>query len=162
MGETPKTALTHRVGARRKGTRTEEKSGKMTLTINNKIYGQLLAKFQPQVITTEKQNEQYLALAETLANKTDLTPEEDRLLELLVVLIEKFEAEQYPLENLSTPLSRLKFLIETNNLKQTDLVEVFGSKGITSEVINGKRSISKQVAIKLGKKFNVDPALFLL
>ena len=99
---------------------------------------------------------------ETLSNKPDLTPEEDQFLELLVALIEKFEAEQYPMNNLSTPLSRLKFLMETNGLKQAELVEVFGSKGITSEVVNGKRSISKQAALKLGKRFNIEPALFLV
>ena len=40
-------------------------------------------------------------------------------------------------------------------------VEVFGSKGIASEVINGKRQISKSHASKLGERFNIDPALFL-
>ncbi len=133
----------------------------MTLTINREIYGNLLAKFQPQVITTDSENERAISLAETLSNKPDLTPEEDQLLELLVALIEKFEAEHYPLTNLSTPLSRLLYLMEANNLRQADLVEVFGSKGIASEVINGKRQISKSHASKLGERFNVDPALFL-
>ena len=92
----------------------------MTLTINREIYGNLLAKFQPQVITTDSENERAISLAETLSNKPDLTPEEDQLLELLVALIEKFEAEHYPLTNLSTPLSRLLYLMEANNLRQAD------------------------------------------
>ncbi len=112
-------------------------------------------------ITTDSENERAISLAETLSNKPDLTPEEDQLLELLVALIEKFEAEHYPLTNLSTPLSRLLYLMEANNLRQADLVEVFGSKGIASEVINGKRQISKSHASKLGERFNIDPALFL-
>ena len=53
----------------------------MTLTINREIYGNLLAKFQPQVITTDSENERAISLAETLSNKPDHTPEEDRLLE---------------------------------------------------------------------------------
>ncbi|NES86363.1 MAG: transcriptional regulator [Moorea sp. SIO2B7] len=125
------------------------------------MYGQLLAKFQPQVITTENENKRAISLAKTLANKPELNPEEEQLLELLLTLIEKFEAENYNLENISIPLSRLLFLMESNNISQSDLEEIFGSKEITSEVIQGKRSISQQTALKLGKKFNIAPGLFL-
>jgi HTH-type transcriptional regulator/antitoxin HigA len=134
----------------------------MTLTINPKIYGDLLAQYQPKIITTEEENERAIAIVESLTHKSDLTPEEDQLLELLITLIEKFEAEHYPLNNLSTPLSRLTFLMEENNLRQADVVEIFGSKGIASEVLSGKRQISKSHALKLGEFFNLNPALFLV
>ena len=45
-------------------------------------------------------------------------------------------------------------------LKQKDLVSVFGSQGIASEVLNGKRDISKAIAKALGEFFHVSPALF--
>lgn len=134
----------------------------MTLTINPETYGKLLTQYLPKVITNETENERALNIAETLSNKRDITPEEEQLLDLLVTLIESFESEQYIFENNSTPLSRLIFLVEANNLKQIDLLDIFGSKGIASEVFNGKRQISKTHAIKLGKRFNVDPALFLI
>ena len=132
----------------------------MTLTINPESYGKLLTQYLPKVITNEVENERALNIAETLSNKRDLTPEEEQLLDLLVTLIENFENKQYTFENNSTPLSRLIFLVEANNLRQVDLLDIFGSKGITSEVFNGKRQISKTHAIKLGDRFNVDPALF--
>jgi HTH-type transcriptional regulator/antitoxin HigA len=91
-----------------------------------------------------------------------LTPEEEQILELLITLVEKFEAEHYPLNNLSTPLSRLTFLMEENQLRQADLIEVFGAKGIASQVLSGKRQISKSHALKLGEFFNLNPALFLV
>lgn len=134
----------------------------MTLTINPETYGKLLTQYLPKVITNETENERALNIAETLSNKSDLTPEEEQLLDLLVTLIESFESEQYIFENNSTPLSRLIFLVEANNLKQINLLDIFGSKGIASEVFNGKRQISKTHAIKLGERFNVDPALFLI
>jgi HTH-type transcriptional regulator / antitoxin HigA len=134
----------------------------MTLTINPKIYGDLLAQYQPKIITTEEENSRALAVVESLTHKSDLTPEEDQLLELLITLIEKFEAEHYPLNNLSTPLSRLTFLMEENDLRQADVVEIFGSKGIASEVLSGKRQINKSHALKLGEFFNLNPALFLV
>ena len=134
----------------------------MTLTINPENYGKLLSKYLPKVITNETENERALDIAETLSNKHDLTPEEEQVLDLLVILIEDFESKQYSFANNSNPLSRLHFLVEANNLKQADLLDVFGSKGIASEVLNGKRQISKTHAVKLGKRFNVDPALFLI
>jgi HTH-type transcriptional regulator/antitoxin HigA len=132
----------------------------MTLTINPKVYGDLLAQYQPKIITTEEENERVLSVVESLTHKSDLTIEEEQLLELLITLIEKFESEQYPFSNLSTPLSRLNFLIESNNLRQADLIEVFGKEGIASEVLSGKRQISKSHALKLGEFFNLNPALF--
>ena len=130
--------------------------------MNPETYGRLLTQYLPKVITNEAENERALDIAETLSNKQDLTPEEEQLLDLLVTLIENFESKQYTFENNSTPLSRLHFLMEANNLKQVDLLDVFGSKGIASEVFNGKRQISKTHAIKLSEKFNVDPTLFLI
>lgn len=134
----------------------------MTLTIDSQVYGDLLAQYQPKIITTEAENERALAVVESLIHQNDLTPEEDQILELLVALIEKFESENYLPDNLSTPLSRLIFLMSANNLRQTDLIEVFGSKGIVSEVLNGKRQISKSHAHKLGEFFHLNPTLFLV
>jgi HTH-type transcriptional regulator/antitoxin HigA len=141
---------------------TTRTNGKMTITINPQAYGDLLARYQPKIMTTEAENQQALAVVESLAHQSDLTPEEDQLLELLIALIEKFEAEHYPPQNLSTPLSRLTFLMSENNLRQADLIEVFGAKGIVSEVLNGKRQISKSHALKLGEFFHLNPALFLV
>jgi HTH-type transcriptional regulator/antitoxin HigA len=134
----------------------------MTLTINPETYGKLLTQYLPKVITNQIENERVIDIAEALSNKHDLTLEEEQLLELLVTLIENFESKEYAFENSSTPLSRIHFLVETNNLKQVDLLDIFGSKGITSEVFNGKRKISKTHAVRLGERFNVDPALFLI
>jgi HTH-type transcriptional regulator/antitoxin HigA len=46
-------------------------------------------------------------------------------------------------------------------MQAKDLWPVFGSKGITSEVLNGKRGISKEMARKLGEVFHVSPAVFI-
>ena len=139
----------------------------MTLTIdgvkhiNPDAYGTLLARIRPHVITTEKEYNEALALVEELMHNYNLTVEEDQLLELLLALVEKYEAEQHPVTRQSTPLERLQFLMEANELKQADLVSIFGSRGTTSEVLNGKRKISQNAAIKLGERFNLPPTLFM-
>ena len=98
-----------------------------------------------------------------LMSQSSLTPAEEDLLELLVQLIELFEETHYafPPEMKGTPLSMLQFLMESNNLKQVDLIGVIGSKGVVSEVVNGKRGISKKMAIALSERFKVDAGLFL-
>jgi HTH-type transcriptional regulator/antitoxin HigA len=132
----------------------------MTLTFDRDAYASLLAEFQPRAILTEEENERALATVEKLMALKDRTPEQCVLLELLVTLIEKFEDEHYQL-NASTPHSLLQHLMEARDLKQSDLVGILGSKGVTSEVINGKRGISKAQAKSLGEFFHVSPALFL-
>lgn len=124
-------------------------------------YSALLIGSQPRIIQTEEEYSQALALVEIMHNSA-LTPEEEQLLELWVALIEKYEAEQYPMTLQSSPLERLRFLMEANELKQADLVSIFGSRGTTSEVLNGKREISKNAAIKLGERFCLPPSLFIL
>lgn len=138
-----------------------KENGKMTLTINRDIYGKLLAEFQPQVIRNETENERAIFLCETLANKSNLTPEENNILELLMTLIEKFESENYSLGNSSNPRSRLSFLVEINQLSEANLKEIFGSKENYKKVINGKKEITKELALKLGQRFNLDSTLFL-
>jgi HTH-type transcriptional regulator/antitoxin HigA len=125
-------------------------------------YGALLLETLPAIIETEAQNEHYLAIVERLMRKGEenLSPEENMLLNLLVHLIEDFEQRYYQPES-ATPIEVLHELMAANGLKQADLVPIFGSKGIVSEVVNGKRGISKANAKALGEFFNISPAAFI-
>ena len=89
-----------------------------------------------------------------------LTPEEREYADLVGVLIEAFEDANYALEG-STPHSRLLSLMEEHGLRQRDVLGVFGSRGIASEVVSGKRAISKVQAKKLAELFHVPADLFL-
>ena len=132
-----------------------------TAVINPARYKRLLSKAMPVVIETEEENDRMLAEVEKLMAKGEsLSPEEDALLRLMVTLIQDFEERFYqPRE--ATPLEILRHLMDARDLRQSDLVKVFGSKGITSEVINGKRGISKSQAKALAKFFNVSAELFI-
>ena len=131
------------------------------LEIDLKRYGRLLARKLPAVIRTEQENLRLTAELEELDSRYDeLAPEEREYAELLTVLIEAFEDANYSLEG-STPSSRLRSLMEEHKLRQRDLLDVFGSRGIASEVVSGKRAISKAHAIKLARLFHVPADLFL-
>lgn len=130
-------------------------------TINHQQYGRLLAKTLPSVIETEEENERMLAeVGALLAKGDDLSPEEEKLLKLMVLLIEDYESKTYQLKT-ATPHEVLQELMQARGLKQCDLWQIFGSKGITSEVVNGKRGISKRQAKALGDFFHISPVLFL-
>lgn len=131
----------------------------MIHTINRNVYGDLLAQHQPKAIETEAENEAAIILAESLEHR-QRTPEEDALLELLIILIEKFEETSYPLPNLESD-RMLLHLMEARNMKQEELVGVIGSRGVVSEIVNGKRSTSKAQARVLGELFHVSPSLFI-
>jgi HTH-type transcriptional regulator / antitoxin HigA len=133
----------------------------MLMTTVDLEYARLLAAMQPKVIESEAENEVYLAeVSKLMQIGENLSPAQEKLLRLLVALIEIFEDQQYKL-NPATPLEILKELMGERSLKQKDLLPVFGSQGIASEVLSGKRSISKAQAKALGDFFRVSPTLFL-
>ena len=132
----------------------------MTLTINPESYAQLLAKYQPKVIETEADNDRAIEWASELEHLANRSHEEDAILELLVTLIEKFEEENYPIPE-GTPHTMLLHLMEASEIKQENLVGVIGSRGVVSEIVNGKRSISKAQAKALAEFFSVDVGLFI-
>ena len=116
-------------------------------------YRKLLSQVMPVAIETEEENERMLAVVEKLMDKgEDISAEEEALLRLLVTLIQDFEEKYYQPKD-ATPLEVLHHLMEARGLKPRDLWELFGSKGIASEVLNGKRSLSKTQARKLAEFF---------
>lgn len=133
----------------------------MTITLDRKTYGSLLEEYQPKVITSEEEyNFAIESIEKFMESEEELSPEETSLLELLSILVEMYEDSQFPLESAS-PQEILLHLMDARELKQSDLVEVIGSKGVISEIVNGKRSISKAQAKALGEFFHVSAALFI-
>lgn len=125
-------------------------------------YEDLLVEVLPRVITTEEQYSESLNRVSVLVRKgRTRSKEETELLQLLSILIEDYDRRNGLPADDSTPTERLQFLMEHNNMKQSDLLDVFGQKSHASEAINGKRPISTEQARKLGKIFSVKPGLFV-
>ena len=123
-------------------------------------YGRLLTKFSPKVIRTEKANEEYTeALYELDQRNTKLTRAEKELAELLTLLIEDFESKRYKLPR-AKPVEILRFLMDQHGLKQKDLVDVFGTRSIVSEVLSGKRKLNREHIQRLSDRYHVSPEAF--
>ena len=133
-----------------------------TAVLDEKRYGRLLSKTLPKVVETKAENERMLAVVESLLEKGEdaLTPEEDALLELLTGLIHDFESKAYPIPK-SDPQDIVAYLLNARGLKASDLWPVLGSKSRVSEILSGKRSISKEQAKKLAEFFRVGVELFI-
>jgi HTH-type transcriptional regulator/antitoxin HigA len=137
-----------------------EKVNTVASKIDRKKYGRLLTNALPSVIKTEEENDRAILIVEKLIAKKELSFEESTLLELLGKLIADFEERFYRPKDAS-PQEVLLELMQARDLKQSDLVELFGSKSRTSEAINGKREISKSQAKALAKFFKVSADLFI-
>jgi HTH-type transcriptional regulator/antitoxin HigA len=123
-------------------------------------YAALLARTVPAVIHSEKENERCIAMLEALDGKPErLTAAERRLAELLTVLIEDFEEEAYSLKP-ARPIEVLRELMESNGLKQKDLLDIFSTPSIASEVLREKRGLTVEHIRKLSQRFHVSPEVF--
>lgn len=123
-------------------------------------YASLLKSAVPAVIRSEAENERYIALLKELDRKgSRTTAAERRMAELLTLLIEDFEERHYALRA-ARPIEVLNELMLSNNLKQKDLLDVFGTPSIVSEVLNGKRKLNAEHIRKLSRRFHVSPEVF--
>lgn len=122
-------------------------------------YGALLKEIQPEVIHSEQQNANFIQMLEKLTHMEEVTPAQEKLIELLTVLVEKYESRQYPMPD-AGPLDIIRHLMEQHGLRQKDLVDVFGTESIVSDVLNGKRELSKDHIARLSARFHVSPSVF--
>jgi HTH-type transcriptional regulator/antitoxin HigA len=124
-------------------------------------YKQLVAEVPPKVIHTEEENRLYLEKIEELNSRwSNLSKAERDLYETLCVLVEDFEKKNYKIRA-ATPLEVIRELMSASGLKQKDLVGVFETASVASEVLKGKRALTTDHIRRLGKRFNVSPAVFL-
>jgi len=122
-------------------------------------YADLLSQTQPEVIGSEEQNDRYIRILEDLTSRESVTGAEEKLIALLTLLVEEYEERTYPVAE-STPVEMIRHLMEANDLRQKDLVDVFGTASIVSDVLNGKRDLAKEHIRRLSARFHVSPAVF--
>lgn len=132
----------------------------MTLTINSKVYGELLVEAIPKVIETELEYERALAIVEKLTFNHSRTPEETAIHRLFVTLVEAYEAEHYLIKEPS-PHEVLHHILSVSNTQQADLIGILGSDHVVSQIISGERAIDKVQAKILADLFKVSPSLFI-
>ena len=116
----------------------------------------------PVKIRTEAEYDRMNAIIREPVDRDDedLSPEEERLLDLLSDLIQQYDEAYYPVKELASH-EMLRSLMDDDGLCHQDIWQIFGSQGVASELLNGKRTISRMQARKLGDFFKIDPEVFL-
>lgn len=112
-----------------------------------------------KIIKTEAEYEAVLKRVEQLMDSAPGTPEEEEL-ELLGILVERYEEEHYPI-GMPSPLGAIEFFMDQKGLTKADMVKYLGSPSKVSEVLNGKRALSKTMIRKLVEGLGI-PAEILL
>lgn len=132
-----------------------------TALLDERQYGKLLEEALPVAIRTEEEYRRLLRAAADLMEKSDasISEEEGRLLELLGIVIEEYEDRAHPLPK-TKPHRMLAYLLKEKGMKPSDLWAVL-PKSRVSEILSGKRGISKTQAKHLAELFRVPVDLFL-
>ena len=81
------------------------------------------------------------------------------LVEALGELIQAYEKRQAPMAE-AEPRAVLRYLMAEHGLRQTDLTAL-ASQGTISDILGGRREISKALGKKLASRFHVSPGAFL-
>jgi len=113
----------------------------------------------PRLIHTDEELAEYTSTLFELTAKPNPTPDEEEAIELMTLLVERYEQEHYPIPE-TEPAEVLRFLLEQNGLSQRDIAPELGSESTVSLVLSGKRQLNRDHIARLSKRFNVSPAVF--
>ena len=120
---------------------------------------EMIKRGAPQVIHSDEQLAEYTKALFELTARSGPTPEEEAAIELLTVLIERYESERYPVPD-AEPVEVLRFLLEQNGLSQRDIAVELGSESTVSLVLSGKRRLNRTHIERLSRRFHVSPSVF--
>jgi antitoxin component HigA of HigAB toxin-antitoxin module len=125
-------------------------------------YEELLAETLPSRIETEEEFDRLHARFGELFALRHRTEAEERLKQLLGVLIRDYDERTALPSEESSPAATLQFLVDHSGKTATQLLTpIFGQRSHIHEALTGKRAISAAQARKLGALFCVNPGLFL-
>ena len=134
----------------------------VTLAVDPKKYARLANRIVIKAIETEEEYDRMVTAVTALLDKgaDRLSTEESALLETMGILIQAYDDRNHALAPLPSH-EMLDYLMETSGQRAKDLLPLFGTRGRVSEVLTGKRSISKEQAKKLAALFKVSADLFI-
>ncbi|NEQ19220.1 MAG: transcriptional regulator [Microcoleus sp. SIO2G3] len=132
----------------------------MTLgTPSTNPYIELLTSFPPRPITSEQELIATQKVIDSLIDKGELTPDEQDYLNVLGTLVHEYEEKHKLIPHISG-VELLKALIAEFGLRQKDLIPIFKTESIVSEVLSGQRNLTVNHIRQLAEFFHISPAAF--
>ena len=120
---------------------------------------EMIRRGAPHVIHNDEELAEYTAALFELTAKPDPTADEDEAIELMTLLVERYEQQRYPVPQ-AEPADVLRYLLERNGLSQRDIATELGSESTVSLVLSGKRQLNRDHIARLSRRFHVSPAVF--
>ena len=120
----------------------------------------MIAKGAPHVIHNDAELEAYTEALFQLTALKNPSPSEEEAIELLTLLVERYEQEHYPIPA-ADPVSVVRLLIEHGNLTQRDLIPQFGSESAVSMFLAGQRNLTIEQVRKLCTRFKLSADVFI-
>jgi HTH-type transcriptional regulator/antitoxin HigA len=112
------------------------------------------------LILTDDQLNDAVAVIDRLLDKGLLSDDEEQYLDVLSVLVEAYESEHIPFPEIAG-VEVLRHIMAENGLRQSDLLDVFETRSVASEVINGKRPLTLNHVRRLSERFRLPAEVFL-
>jgi HTH-type transcriptional regulator / antitoxin HigA len=120
----------------------------------------MIAKGAPHVIHNDEELEAYTnALFQLTALENPSRPEVAAI-ELLTLLVERYEETHYPIPA-ADPISVVRLLLEKQDLTQRDLVPEFGSESAVSMFLAKQRKLTLEQVRKLSARFKLPADVFI-
>lgn len=101
-----------------------------------------------------------LSVIDRLIDRSERSEAEEAYFDALTDLVETYENAHVGLPPI-TGVEVLRYLMETNGLKQSDLAPLFGSPSIISEVLSGKRRLALAHMERLAEHFGLPITVFV-
>lgn len=125
-------------------------------------YVALLEQIKPEVAHTDETYQYLLERLSALMVRESLNEAENKLVELLTVLIREYEKARFPETEKARGIDVLRYLMEHQGLKSQDLVpSVFENESVVSEVLSGSRGFTVKHIRRLADRFHLSADVFI-
>jgi HTH-type transcriptional regulator/antitoxin HigA len=123
----------------------------------------LVRQFPPRPIRAKRDYLAATKLIEELAvrGEEDLNDDELDYLDVLTDLVEAYDSTHYPEPDEGTPLERLRALMEESGISTAELGRLLGNSGLASQIMLGRRQLSKSHIRILSRHFKLSADYFL-
>ena len=125
-----------------------------------RTYTGLVAVLVPRAIHDRIGFENASAILNAMAGH-ELNEEQEDYLETIAILVDQYDRTHDTQPGKSTSLAVLRLLMEEHDLSGRDLGRILGNQAAGGFILRGERSITIEQAKKLGRRFALDPSLFL-
>jgi HTH-type transcriptional regulator / antitoxin HigA len=142
----------------------EKKLKPLGALIDNELLRWLYLHLPPQPIKSRKMHHDYSTAVGILMREAGNLAADNRVavgqyLSAIIPFVAKYEKREFPVGP-ATPEEVLGFLIEQHDLSQYDLAKELGGQPVVSQILRGKRRLTRDHIQRLSKRFGVTPATF--